>query len=129
MLPHEKSTDCHVGHKQLFLIIGRRKESTSQVILGAMYHSPNLLEHSRMHVQGSVSGSLTKNFPGVSVVMTITTQTHAEKEASCAHLSRQMWATKSTSLLEKQHSLCTKRNEPLWYRGHSRSETRPKEPS
>jgi len=36
-MPHEKSTDCHVAHKQLFLIIGRRKESTSRVILGAMY--------------------------------------------------------------------------------------------
>ena len=68
LLPHEKSTDCHVGHKQLFLIIGRRKESTSQVILCAMYHGRNFLEHSRMHVEGSVSDSLTKNFPGVSVV-------------------------------------------------------------
>jgi len=52
LLPHEKSTDCHVGHKQLFLIIGRRKESTSQVILVAMYQSWNLLEHSRMYVEG-----------------------------------------------------------------------------
>jgi len=68
LLPHEKSTDCHVGHKQLFLITGGRKQSTSQVILVAMYHSRKLLEHSRMHVEGSVSGSLTKNFPGVSVV-------------------------------------------------------------
>jgi hypothetical protein len=65
---HEKSTNCYVGHKQLFLITGRRKESTSHITLGAMYHSRNFLEHSHMHVEGSVSGSLTKNFPGVSVV-------------------------------------------------------------
>jgi hypothetical protein len=55
---------------------------------------------------------------------------HAQKNRRHAHTCPDRYGLqKSTSLLEKQHSLCTNGNEPLWYRGHAGFETRPEEPS
>jgi len=65
LLPNENSTDCHVGHEQLFLITGRRKKSASQVILDGMYTFSNTPAY---YVEDSVSASLTKGFLGASAV-------------------------------------------------------------
>ena len=68
LLPQEKSTDCLVGHEQLFLITGRRKKSTSQVILDAMYTVGTFSNTTAHYVEDSVSASLKKGFPGASAV-------------------------------------------------------------